>query len=153
PGLEGVIAGETAISSLVGGLRYRGYVVTELVEKTSFEEVAYLLLHGDLPHRAELREFQHRVSQAQQLPQTLEHLLGSIPDATLPMAVLCSSVSVLAHFDPDVQDNSPAATRRKAERLLGQIPLVIATFHPLSRGEPLSPPRPELGFAANFLSM
>ena len=71
PGLEGVIAGETAISTVADGLSYRGYPVTELAEKTSFDEVAYLLLHGELPNAAQLAAFQKRVAAARQLPAPL----------------------------------------------------------------------------------
>src|SRR5205814_5880238 len=98
PGLEGVIAGETAISTVEGGLRYRGYPVTELAEKATFDEVAHLLLHGDLPSAAQLGQFQKRLGSARQLPPPLENLLRALPQNALPMDVLRSAVSVLAHF-------------------------------------------------------
>src|SRR5207248_732995 len=101
PGLEGVIAGETAISTVAGALRYRGYPVTELAEKATFDEVAYLLLHGELPAAGQLREFIARVGAARRLPGPLRDLLGALPRGTPPMDVLRSAVSVLAHFDPD----------------------------------------------------
>src|SRR5438270_5884110 len=103
PGLEGVIAGETAISTVTGGLRYRGYPVTELAEKTGFEEVAYLLLHGELPGSRQLAEFQKRLSAARELPEPLLDLLQALPAETPPMDALRSAVSVLAHFDPETQ--------------------------------------------------
>jgi 2-methylcitrate synthase/citrate synthase II len=153
PGLEGVIAGETAISTVEGGLRYRGYPVTELAEKASFEEVAYLLLYGELPNKGQLREFQRRVSAARQIPEPLRQLLRSIPAGTIPMDALRSAVSVLAHFDPEIADLSHAANVRKAERLLGQIPVAIADQYRLSKGQPLVPPRADLSHAGNFLYM
>jgi len=153
PGLEGVIAGETAVSTITGGLRYRGYPVTELAEKATFDEVAYLLLHGELPMRAQLADFQKRVASARRLPQPLLELLRTIPRTTPPMDAVRSSVSVLAHFDPDTEDNSPAANLRKAERLLGQIPVAVAAFYRLSNGLPVIPDRSDLGQAANFLYM
>src|ERR1700747_2211729 len=79
PGLEGVIAGETAISTILGGLRYRGYPVTELAEKSSFDEVAYLLLHGDLPTSSQLADFQKRLADARRLPDPLRDLLNALP--------------------------------------------------------------------------
>src|ERR1700676_3723253 len=100
PGLEGVIAGETAISTVTGGLRYRGYPVTELAEKCSFEEVAYLLLYGELPARSELAPFMARVA-GQALPPLLSELLRRMPKNAVPMDVLRTSVSLLAHYDPD----------------------------------------------------
>jgi citrate synthase len=153
PGLEGVIAGETAISTVTGGLRYRGYPIGELTEQTSFEEVAYLLLHGDLPGAAALAEFQKRLVAARQLPEPLSAMLRSIPPATPPMDALRSSVSILAHFDPETADNGHAANVRKAERLLAQIPLAIAYQYRFSKGLPPVPPRPDLHHAANFLYM
>src|SRR4051794_19305473 len=102
PGLEGVIAGETAISTVEGGLRYRGYPVTELAEHASFEEVAYLLLHGDLPNTAALQQFRGRLADAAQtVPTTLTDLLKALPKQALPMDVLRSAVSILSHYDPE----------------------------------------------------
>jgi citrate synthase len=153
PGLEGVIAGETAISTVTGGLRYRGYPVGELVERASFDEVAYLLLHGELPTARQLADFQARLAAARHLPDALRVLLRSLPPATVAMDALRSAVSVLAHFDPDVEDDSHAAGLRKAERLLGQIPVAVAEQYRYSRGEKPIAPRPDLGHAANFLYM
>src|SRR5437868_2680068 len=116
PGLEGVIAGETAISTVEGGLRYRGYPVTELAEKVSFEEVAYLLLHDDLPTASQLDDFQRQVAQARQIPATLVELLRALPPSAPTMDVLRTSVSVLAHYDSEVGDNAHAVNVRKAMR-------------------------------------
>jgi len=153
PGLEGVIAGETAISTVEGGLRYRGYPVPELAEHASFEEVAYLLLHGELPNAVELQQFRDNLAAAQTVPPPLTDLLKALPPRTLPMDVLRSAVSILAHFDPDTQDNSTPANLRKAERLLGQIPVVIAQHYRLTQGRQPIAPRRDLGHAANFLYM
>lgn len=153
PGLEGVIAGETAISTVSGGLQYRGYPVTELAEKTTFEEVAYLLLHGELPTRAQLSAFNQRVAAAMSLPPLISEMLRMLPEAALPMDVVRSAVSLLALYDPDVSDNSKEANLRKAERLLGQIPVVIADYYRAWKGLMALAPRPELGHAGNLLYM
>jgi citrate synthase len=153
PGLEGVVAGETAISTIEGGLRYRGYPVGELVENASFDEVAFLLLHGDLPDRSQLAGFQRRVASARSVPQPLLDLLRVLPPAAHPMDVVRTSVSVLAHYDPETEDGSHPANLRKAERLLAQIPVAVAAHYRLSRGTEAVPARPELGHAANFLYM
>jgi len=153
PGLEGVVAGETAVSTVTGGLRYRGYPVTELADKTSFDEVAFLLLHGELPRSPELADFQKRLSAARALPGPLLDLLKALPRETPPMDALRSAVSILAHFDPETQDNAHAANLRKAERLLATIPLAVAAQYRFSRGLPPIPPRPDLPQAANFLYM
>ncbi len=153
PGLEGVIAGETAISTVEGGLRYRGYPVTELAEKASFEEVAYLLLYGDLPTARQLADFQKRVAAARRIPEPLRDLLRALPAATPTMDVLRSAVSILAHFDPDTGDSSRDANLRKAERLLGQIPVAIADNYRIGKGAAVVPPRADLAHLANFLYM
>src|SRR5436853_1735731 len=151
PGLEGIIAGETAISTVSGGLRYRGYPVTELAEKSTFDEVAYLLLHGELPTSAQQSDFQKRLAAAQKLPAVLSDLLKVLPKDAVPMDVLRTGVSILAHYDAELGDNSKAANLRKSERLLAQIPLIIAEYYRATKGQPVVQSRPELGFAANML--
>jgi citrate synthase len=153
PGLEGVVAGETAISTVDGGLRYRGYPVGELCERCSFDEVAYLLLHGELPNKKESTAFQERVSVSRSIPDTLRTLLKSLPKHTVPMDAVRTAVSILAHYDSDVSDNSRSANLHKAERLLGQIPVAIAEQYRCAKGLPSVAPREDLGFAANFLHM
>jgi 2-methylcitrate synthase/citrate synthase II len=153
PGLEGVIAGETAISTVEDGLRYRGYPVGELCERCSFEEVAYLLLNGELPNTNELTAFQQRVAAARTIPESLRVLLKSLPKDVVPMDALRSAVSILAHYDADVNDNSRPANLRKAEHLLGQIPIAIAEQYRSAKGLPVVAPRADLGHAANFLYM
>lgn len=153
PGLEGVVAGETAISTVEGGLSYRGYPVGELVEDASFDETAYLLLHGELPTAAQLQAFQARVAAARRLPPPLKELLAALPKWTSPLDALRTSVSALAHFDQDASDLSHDANVRKAERLLAQIPVAVADHYHLSRGNTPPSARQDLGTAANFLSM
>jgi len=153
PGLEGVIAGETAISTITGGLRYRGYPVTELAEKASFDEVAHLLLHGELPTHKQLADFNNRLAAAQKLPSVLGELLKKLPKDAVPMDVVRTGVSILAHYDADLATNGRAANLRKAERLLAQIPLIIAEAYRSTKGLPVVAPKPELGFAANMLYM
>jgi 2-methylcitrate synthase/citrate synthase II len=160
PGLEGVIANETAIANIegkdgAGGLEYRGYRIEDLAGHVSYEETAFLLLHGDLPNRAQLREFGARLQAARAIPEPLIELFSRIPRHIHPMDVLRSSVSVLAHFDPDV--NAPptdhAANVRKSERLVAQMATAIAYRERISRGLPVVPPRDDLDHAANFLNM
>jgi 2-methylcitrate synthase/citrate synthase II len=153
PGLEGVIAGETAISTVAEGLSYRGYPVTELAEKATFDEVAYLLLHGDLPTARQLEDFRHRIAIARRLPEPLRDLLKALPRWTSSMDALRSAVSVLAHFDQDTPDLSSDANLRKAERLLAQIPVAVADYYRLSKGLPTVAARPDLSHAANFFYM
>ena len=101
PGLEGVIANETAISNVegkhgAGGLEYRGYAIEDLAANVSYLEAAHLLLHGELPTAAQLAAFEGRIKAAVALPDPLVTLLGQIPGSNHPMDVLRTSVSVLA---------------------------------------------------------
>src|SRR4051812_20164188 len=153
PGLEGVVAGETAISEVTEGLRYRGYPVTELAEHCTFDEVAFLLLHGELPTARALADFRKRVAVARRLPEPLRDLLKALPRWTPPMDALRSAVSVLAHFDQDAPDSSRDADLRKAERLLAQVPLAVADHYRFSKGLHAVPAREDLSHAANFLYM
>ena len=160
PGLEGVISNETAIANIEGkegegGLEYRGYQIEELAGHVSYEETAYLLLHGDLPNPAQLDEFRARLRGMRSIPEPLIKLLGPIPKAIHPMDTLRTSVSVLSHFDPDV--NAPpgdhAANVRKAERMLAQMPTAIAARERIAEGKEPIAPRDDLDHPANFLHM
>lgn len=153
PGLEGVIAGETAISTVEGGLSYRGYSVGDLAEHCSFDEVAHLLIHGELPTARQLEAFQSRVAAARRLPPPLKDLLAALPKWTTPLDALRTAVSALGHFDQDTADNSHDANVRKAERLLAQIPVAIADHYRLANGLQPNAARQDLGQAANFLYM
>ena len=126
PGLEGVIAGETAICSIdEEGLHYRGYFIGDVVEHCSFEEVAFLLLCGELPDRSQLDRFRADLTEARALPSELVELVRRLPARVSPMDALRSAVSLQAHFDPEVEDNSREANIRKATRLLAQMPALI----------------------------
>jgi len=153
PGLEGVVAGETAICTVEGGLIYRGYSVAELAQHCSFDEVAHLLLHGELPDAKQLESFQTRVAAARRLPPALRDLLAALPKWTTPLDALRTAVSALGHFDQDAADNSHDANLRKAERLMAQIPVAVADHHRLARGLQPILARQDLGQAANFLYM
>src|SRR5688572_19222779 len=153
PGLEGVIAGETAISTVTGGLSYRGYSIEDLARHGTFEEVAYLLLYGNLPSAEQLDEFRKRLKAASQVPRPIIDALRSLPPSATPMDVLRSATSLLAHWDPDAGNNSHEANVRKAERLLAQLPVVMAARHRLKQGK--EPVTAESGrsLAANCLYM
>src|SRR3989337_316750 len=91
PGLEGVIAGETAISTITGGLQYRGYSIEDLGEHSTFEEVAHLLLYGELPGAEQLDEFQRRLNASAQVPPALIDALRLIPSAASPVDVISTA--------------------------------------------------------------
>jgi len=154
PGLDGVLAGESALCHVddgEGGLRYLGYAVSELAEKATFEEVAYLLLCGDLPTKNELHDFAKQLAASSVLPDHLEVFLASIPVTAHPMDMLRSSVSVLGLTDLEALDSSHGSNFRKAIRLLAQIPLIISAWHRLANGNRPLRPQNHLGFAENLL--
>jgi len=153
PGLEGVVAGETAVSTLAGGLQYRGYAVEELAQHATFEEVAYLLLHGELPAAAELKAFKDRLTDAMTVPAEMIATLKSIPRNASLMDVMRSGASLLAHWDPETADNSHAANVRKAERLLAQLPVVMAARQRLVEGQEPVAGEPQRSLAGNVLWM
>src|SRR4051812_21646979 len=103
PGLEGVISNETAIADMQGtegqgGLAYRGYAIEDLAGKVSYEEAAFLLLHGDLPTRDQLDEFASRLRASRAIPDAMVALLRAVPRGVHPMDTLRTAVSVLAHY-------------------------------------------------------
>jgi citrate synthase len=160
PGLEGVVAGQTAISNIqerdgAGVLEYRGYRIEDLATRVSYEEAAFLLLHGDLPNRAQLGTFDGRLRDSRELPGPLMGLLDQIPVEVSPMDVLRTSVSVLAHFDPerDVVPFDHAANVRKAERMIARMATAIAHRERRCAGQKPLAARAELDHAANFLYM
>ena len=153
PGLEGIVAGETAISTIAGGLRYRGYAVEELAQHATFEEVAYLIWHGELPRKQELEAFHLRLGNNAQVHPPIIDTLRSIPADVPMMDVLRSGASLLGHWDIDVADNGPEATLRKSERLFAQLPVILAARHRLRQAmEPVAPDK-HRSFAANLLWM
>jgi citrate synthase len=153
PGLEGIVAGETAISTIAGGLSYRGYSIEDLARHASFEEVAYLILHGELPTAGELASLRERLGQSAKLPGEVIDVLRAVPHTTPMMDVMRSAASLLAHWDPDVSDNSHDANLRKAERLLAQLPVALAARHRLRKGKKPVAPDPKRSLADNLLWM
>ena len=152
-GLDGLIAGETAISTLDDGLHLRGYAIEDLVREATYTEVAYLLLHGELPTHEQLADFRAILAEAAEVPPAVIQLLQEIPLHIAPMDALRTAVSALAHFDEQANETDDTANLGKAIRLLGQVPILIAARHRLTRGLELIDSDPELSFAGNFLSM
>jgi 2-methylcitrate synthase/citrate synthase II len=153
PGLEGVVAGETAISTLAGGLSYRGYAVEELAEHSTFEETAYLLLYGELPNADELAAFKERLNWNASVPAEVIEILRRIPPEADLMDVMRTGASLLAHWDADQAARGREANLRKAERLIAQMSVVVAARHRLvQKEEPIAADR-KCSFAENLLRM
>ncbi len=142
-GLAGVVAGRTAIASLEGTLRYRGYDIEPLAAAGDFEDVAYLLLHGELPSRAEHAAFSDRVRQAARtidpaVLDALARLAARNPHAS-PMDALRTATSMLGLVAQDDVPGPRETLFRQAERLLGQTPALLAAWIDLSAGRPVAP--------------
>jgi len=154
PGLEGVIAGESALCQVdegEHGLRYRGYAVSDLAEQATFEEVAYLLLYGKLPISKELEDFSTQLRTQWPLPGPVEAFIGVVPPDAHPMEILRTGISLLGMTDPDAAANSHEANLRKSVRLMAQIPIIITNAHRLAHAKRQVQPRQDLGFAQNLL--
>lgn len=156
PGLEGVIAGESALSRIdveINRLILYGYDLVELTENACYEEVAYLLLYGELPTVAELAAFNQQLRSQRDLPSPVIELLRSAPADAHPMDLLRTAVSALAFFDAETRDNSHQANVRKAVRLLAKIPTALAYGYRFSQNLAPIAPSTELDHAANLLFM
>ncbi len=152
-GLKGVYfdrSPTTHIDGRKGELRYWGYSIHDLATHSTFEETAYLLLHGELPTGAQLSEFDASLKAARQLPEAIIELI-KLTLSGHPMDVLRTAVSALAPFDPDTNDNSAAAVMRKTIRLTSQVPMIVAAHQRLRQGLDVLTPRNELSHAAHFL--
>jgi citrate synthase len=153
-GLEGVVALESGISSIIGSvLTYRGISIDELAENASFEEVIYLLWFGKLPNQAELANLSEQLRHNAEIPAPLEQLLQTLPKEAQAMDTLRSAVSIVSAYDPDVADMSREANLRKAIRLTAQFPTIVAAIGRIKQGLQPVAPRSDLSVAANFLYM
>jgi citrate synthase len=154
-GLKGVYFDRSRVCYIdgrAGELRYRGYSIHDLAERSTFEETCYLLFHGELPKQDQLNRFTSELKAARRLPAEIHNLIEIIKTAH-PMDVLRTAVSALAAFDAEVADNSPAAIVRKGLRLASQVPMIVAAHEHIRNGRAPLAPDPALGHAANFLYM
>ena len=155
-GLEGIITGKSSICEVDEEnceLYYRGYSILDLAEHSNFEEVAYLLLKGELPGKKDFDEFREQLSIEREIPQEVDEVLKGLPAKTDPMDVLKIAVGILHTVDPDASSNEEEANMRKAIRLLAKIPTLIADQYHFSHGNEPVKPNPHLSLAANFLYM
>lgn len=154
-GLKGVYFDRSKVCYIdgrAGELRYRGYSIHDLAQRSTFEETCYLLIHGELPSRGRLAEFEAQLRAARQLPRPVLDIIDGVR-AAHPMDVLRTATSALAAFDPDAADKSVEATLRKTIRLTSQVPMIVTAHEHLRKGREPVEPDPGLGHAANFLYM
>jgi len=133
--LAGVIAGETAMCWVdpAAGLMYRGYDIHQMAEKATFEEIAYLLLNGELPNAKQLKDFTQQIASQRELPAPVTEMLRLLPGDTHPMDMLRTGVSMLSAFDKDLGDNSHDANIRKSIRLIARADLALRSNPPSKR--------------------
>ncbi len=159
-GLEGVLVAESSLSEIDGDegrLVYRGYDIDDLARDASYEEVLYLLWHGELPTRALLDAFRDGMATERELdPEVLNAIECLARADESPMAVMRTVTSMLSAYDPDAEDGdvqSIPANVRKGRRITAKLPTALAAFDRLRRGEEPVAPNPDLAHAANFLYM
>ena len=157
-GLKGVYferSGTSFIDGKAGELRYRGYSIHDLAQHSSFEETAYLLLHGELPTAQQLAEFDAKLKAARRLPREILSIIETVKHGH-PMDVLRTAVSALAAlaaFEADTFDNSAEAMREKGIRLASQVPMIVAAHEAIRNGRAVPEADASLSHAANFLWM
>ncbi len=159
-GLAGVVVDTTAVSKVnpeSNSLLYRGYPVQELAAKCTFEEVAYLLWHGELPTADQLVEFQNLERSLRPLDERVKRVIDEHPTTAHPMDVVRTAVSILGATDPTLNEPNGMLDRKlnesRAIHLFAQLPAIVAYVQRHRRGEHLVEPRDDLGYSANFLHM
>jgi len=157
-GLRDVIAAETTISriDLEDGkavLEYRGYDIRDLAKHSNYEEVAYLLLFGELPSKSELEAFSEELKERRDLPPQIIGLLTHLSPFCHPMVALRTAVSYLGTMDRRIAFKNKEESLEKAKNLIAKFPTIVAYFHRIRMGERIIPPNDNLGHAANFLYM
>jgi citrate synthase len=155
-GLREIVAAETKISDIdgtLGRLWYVGYDIADLAEHASFEEVAYLLHHLELPTMEQLDDLRGFLAEERDVSPFLAQMMPTLAQQTSPMSMLRTTVSAASAYDPDGWDESPPAQFRKAMRLIAKMPTLLAKYHRMRTGQGVVPPNPRLGHAANFLWM
>jgi citrate synthase len=153
-GLRGIPVADTRISAIDGkngALIYRGYNILDLARSSSFEEVAYLLLFGDLPSKKDLAAFSESLAKEREIPESLILSMKARPKSAHPMDVLQSCVAMLADHDPSARIHGKDVDLTKAKRLIAKIPTVIAAWDRIRKGLTPLGPEPGLSHAANFL--
>jgi citrate synthase len=155
-GLRGVTVASTKISDVKGAegkLIYRGFLVKDLAENATYEEVAHLLLNEHLPSDTELQAFKEALAAARPIPQAVLKIMQTCPQDSHPMDILQGVTSLLASDDPDLDARDREASLRKAVRLIAKFPTVMAAWHRIRSGQKPVAPRPDISHAANFLYM
>ena len=155
-GLLGIVVDETTVFQVmpdINSLTYRGYAVQDLCEKCIFEEVAYLVLNGELPNKTQLNKFKKQLEKNRNITKNLREIIKHMPKKSHPMDITRTVVSVMGLEDKETNNNSPAANMRKAIRIFVKTPTAIAAFFRTRKGKNVIPPKKKLSFSENFFYM
>ena len=146
-GLLGIVVDETEVSKVmpeINSLTYRGYAAQDLCAKCKFEEVAYLILNGELPNKKQLKGFEKIEKKERKLSKTLLDSIKNFPKKSHPMDVARTAVSIMGLEDKETKDNSPKASMSKAMRIFAKTPTALAAFYRLRKGKKIIKPKKSL---------
>jgi len=144
----------TFIDGDKGILRYRGYSIEELAEKSTYIETAYLILYGELPNKSELADWSYNVTHHTFIHESIKKFLDGFHYDAHPMGMLISTVAALSTFYPDAKDIfNPESRRKQTYRLIGKMPTLAAFAYRHSLGMPFAYPDNDLSYCGNFLNM
>jgi 2-methylcitrate synthase len=155
-GLLGIVVDETTISQVmpdINSLTYRGYAVQDLCDKCNFEEVAYLVLNGELPNKKQLKNFVKEERLDRKLSKEILSDIRKMPKKAHPMDVARTAVSLMALEDKETKDNTSKANMRKAIRIFSKTPIALAAFFRARKGKKIISPKKNLSFSENFFHM
>jgi len=155
-GLLGIVVDETEVSKVmpeINSLTYRGYAAQDLCAKCKFEEVAYLILNGELPDNKKLKSFEKIEKKERKLSKSLLDSIKNFPKKSHPMDVARTAVSIMGLEDRETKDNSPKANMRKVMRIFSKTPTALAAFYRLRKGKKIISPKSNLSFSENFFYM
>ena len=155
-GLLGIVVDETTVSQVmpdINSLTYRGYAVQDLCAKCNFEEVAYLVLNGELPNKKQLKKFIKNERSERKLSKQILNDIQKMPRKAHPMDVIRTAVSLMSLEDKDVRDNSPVANMRKAIRIFAKTPTALSAYFRTRKGKKIIKPKKKLTFSENFFYM
>ena len=146
-------SGITYLDGEKGILRYRGYPIEQLAEKSNILEVCYLLIYGELPTNKQLNDFEHNIKQHTLLHEDVRHIYQAFPKDAHPMAILSSIVCALSTFYPDFSATDSDAVDLAIWRLMGKLPTIAAWSYKKNIGQPFVYPINEFTYTKNFLNM
>jgi citrate synthase len=157
PGFTSTAATDSAITYIDGDkgeLMYRGYPIEQLAEKSNYLEVCYLLLYGELPNKAQMADFEQRVTRHTMVHEQMHYFYRGFRRDAHPMAIVCGVVGAMAAFYHDSIDiNDPEQREIASIRMIAKIPTIVAMAYKYSVGQPFVYPRNDLDYASNFLRM